>query len=102
MLWTKARLADQPGLLLGRSPVHFLLQLENALSLRRFEFVQGGSKKFWEITQLQNTITVRFGRLGTTGQSQTKSFATEHQAQREAEKLIGEKTRKGYRERASD
>jgi predicted DNA-binding WGR domain protein len=43
---------------------------------------------------------VRFGRIGTAGQSQTKSFADEASAEREAEKLIGEKLKKGYKELA--
>jgi superfamily I DNA and/or RNA helicase/predicted DNA-binding WGR domain protein len=67
-------------------------------STRRFEFIQGNSRKFWEITQDKDTITVHFGRLGTEGQTQTKAFASEQQAHREAQKLITEKTRKGYKE----
>jgi predicted DNA-binding WGR domain protein len=69
-----------------------------ASNTRRFEFVQGKSRKFWEITQEADTVTVHFGRLGTQGQTQTKTFASEQKAQREAEKLITEKTRKGYKE----
>jgi predicted DNA-binding WGR domain protein len=44
-------------------------------------------------------FTVRFGRIGGSGQSQSKSFADSAQARREAEKLIAEKIRKGYVER---
>ncbi len=65
---------------------------------RRFEFVSGSSRKFWEITQSKNSFTVRFGRMGTNGQSQTKTFATEPEAQQEVENLIAEKLRKGYSE----
>jgi predicted DNA-binding WGR domain protein len=39
---------------------------------------------------------VRFGRIGTAGQSQTKSFADEARAKREAGNLIAEKVKKGY------
>jgi len=42
---------------------------------------------------------VRFGRLGTAGQSQTKTFADEAKATREAESLIAAKVKKGYAER---
>jgi predicted DNA-binding WGR domain protein len=63
---------------------------------RRFEFVGGSSRKFWEISQSGNSFTVRFGRIGTAGQSQTKTFADEARAKREAEGLIGEKLKKGY------
>ena len=69
-------------------------------SVRRFEFVGGSSQKFWEISLAGNSFTVRFGRIGTAGQSQTKSFADEEKAKREAEKLIAEKVKKGYVETA--
>jgi len=42
---------------------------------RRFEFVGGGSDKFWEISIQGKDVTVRFGRNGTNGQSSVKSFA---------------------------
>ncbi len=64
--------------------------------VRRFEFVGGGSNKFWEISVSGNTFTVRFGRLGTEGQTQTKAFPDETSATREAENLIAEKVKKGY------
>ncbi len=66
---------------------------------RRFEFVGGASQKFWEISLAGNSFTVRFGRIGTAGQSQTKSFADEAKAHREAESMIAEKVKKGYVEK---
>ena len=69
-------------------------------AVRHFEYVGGSSRKFWEISISGNSSTVRFGRLGTAGQSQTKSFTDESSAKREAEKLIAEKLRKGYTEAA--
>jgi superfamily I DNA and/or RNA helicase/predicted DNA-binding WGR domain protein len=68
-------------------------------STRHFEFIGGASRKFWEIAVSGNSFTVRFGRLGTAGQSQTKSFPDESTAKREAEKLIAEKVKKGYQEK---
>jgi predicted DNA-binding WGR domain protein len=68
-------------------------------STRRFEFVSGPSRKFWEISTSNNSFTVRFGRLGTTGQSQTKSFNDDSSAKREAESLIAQKLNKGYVEK---
>jgi predicted DNA-binding WGR domain protein len=65
---------------------------------RRFEFVGGSSLKFWEISLSGDSFTVRFGRIGTAGQSQTKSFADTDQAKREADKLIADKLKKGYEE----
>jgi predicted DNA-binding WGR domain protein len=63
---------------------------------RRFEFVGGSARKFWEISVAGNSFTVRFGRIATAGQSLTKSFADEPTAKREAERLIAEKVKKGY------
>jgi predicted DNA-binding WGR domain protein len=68
-------------------------------SQRYFEFASGASQKFWEITIAGAAFTVRFGRLGTAGQAQTKTFEDESKARREAENLIREKLRKGYVER---
>ena len=65
---------------------------------RYFEFVEGKSSKFWEISQTGCDVTIRYGRIGASGQSQTKSFADESAAKTHAEKLIGEKTEKGYEE----
>lgn len=65
---------------------------------RRFEFVGGTSAKFWEVTYGGCEVTVRYGRLGTDGQSLTKTFTDEAAARMHAEKLIGEKTKKGYKE----
>ena len=68
-------------------------------SQRYFEFTDDKSSKFWEISQSGCDVTVRYGRIGASGQTQTKSFADEGAAQRHAEKLIGEKTEKGYVEK---
>jgi predicted DNA-binding WGR domain protein len=65
---------------------------------RYFEFVGGTSAKFWEIGTSGNQVTVRFGRIGTDGQTQVKELADADAATKHAEKLIGEKTRKGYLE----
>ena len=66
--------------------------------MKRYEFVAGASSKFWEIGCQETIVTVRFGRIGTNGQTQTKSYPDEARARREMDKLILEKTRKGYRE----
>jgi DNA ligase 1 len=63
---------------------------------RRFEFVEGTSAKFWEISTSGSDVTVRFGRLGTEGQTKTKSLEDAATAHRHADKLIEEKTGKGY------
>jgi predicted DNA-binding WGR domain protein len=65
---------------------------------RRFEFVEGNSRKFWEVVVQGPEVTVCYGRIGTQGQSNTKSFADASAASRHAAKLVEEKTGKGYRE----
>lgn len=63
---------------------------------RRFEMEEGGSSKFWEIALEGSDVTTRWGRIGTNGQSKTKTFPTEVKARAEHDKLIAEKTGKGY------
>jgi DNA ligase-1 len=65
---------------------------------RRFEFSEGTSNKFWEISQSGTDVTVRYGRIGSDGQTKTKSFPDEAAATKYADKLIEEKTEKGYEE----
>ena len=65
---------------------------------RRFELVEGTSSKFWEIEVSESSHTVTFGRIGTKGQSKTKSFDSVPAAASDAAKLVKEKTGKGYRE----
>jgi predicted DNA-binding WGR domain protein len=68
---------------------------------RRFEFSAGKSNKFWEVAIAGTGVTVCFGRIGTQGQSQAKSFPDEAAAEKHADKLIQEKLGKGYREMTS-
>jgi DNA ligase-1 len=68
---------------------------------RRFEFVEGSSSKFWEICITGSGVQVQFGRIGTAGQSSTKSFTDGETAQNHADKVIREKLAKGYAEVAA-
>ena len=63
---------------------------------RYFEFVGGNSAKFWELGISGTEVTVRFGRIGTDGQTQVKSFPDSAAANRHAEKLVTAKIGKGY------
>ena len=65
---------------------------------RHFEFVEGTSSKFWEVSISGCDVTVRYGRIGTDGQTQTKSFGDTAAAQKHADKLIAAKVKKGYQE----
>ena len=62
----------------------------------RYEFSEGTSNKFWQIELEGTSFTTTFGKIGTAGQSSTKSFDTDAKAESEYNKLIAEKTKKGY------
>src|SRR5438874_372325 len=64
--------------------------------MRTFEFTEGTSNKFWNIELTGTSYTVQFGRIGTTGQTQLKTFADAGAAQRAHDKAIAEKVGKGY------
>lgn len=69
--------------------------------MRRFEFVEGNSAKFWMADVEGNNFIVVYGRLGTSGQRKEKAFGSEALAKKELEKKIAEKVREGYQEVAS-
>lgn len=64
--------------------------------VRYFEFTDDKSSKFWEISIDGTDVTVRYGRLGASGQIKTKSFDEVAPAEAHASKLIDQKTGKGY------
>ena len=56
----------------------------------------GTAHKFYEVIVDGCEMRIRYGRIGTDGQKQSKTFATEAKAKAEAAKKIKSKTRKGY------
>lgn len=64
--------------------------------MARYEFVEGTSSKFWDIVLDGKAFITTYGRIGTAGQSTTKSFGSEAEAKKEHDKLVAEKTKKGY------
>jgi len=67
--------------------------------MRRFEFREGASSQFWEIEIVSDSLTVRFGKVGSTPQTQTKSFVSPVIAQVEHDRLVQEKLAQGYLEK---
>jgi predicted DNA-binding WGR domain protein len=63
--------------------------------MRTFEHRDGRSHKFWTIDLQGDRFTVTFGRSGTAGQTQTKTFADETKARAAHDKLVAEKLAKG-------
>jgi DNA ligase-1 len=86
---------------LASTPVTIVGRTEPATKPRYFEFVEGNSSKFWEVSQAGNAMTTRWGRIGSAGQSKTKTFADEQAAATAIIDLIEKKTGEGYVERSS-
>ena len=70
--------------------------------MRRFELSDGVSNKFWEVAQVGCELHVCFGKIGTAGQRQSKNHADQAKATVAMEKVIREKTAKGYVETGGD
>nr|WP_326839107.1 WGR domain-containing protein [Escherichia coli] len=69
--------------------------------MRHFIYQDEKSHKFWAVEQQGNELHISWGKVGTKGQSQIKSFADAAAAAKAELKLIAEKTKKGYVENAS-
>ncbi|RKG97755.1 WGR domain-containing protein [Corallococcus carmarthensis] len=64
--------------------------------MARYEFTEGSSSKFWEITLEGTTLTKRWGRIGTDGQEKVEEFDSKAEAKKAYEAQVREKERKGY------
>ena len=81
------------------APVTIVSSAGAASKPRYFEFVEGNSSKFWEVSHSGSTMTTRWGRIGSAGQSKTKTFADATAAANAIAALIEDKTDEGYVER---
>jgi cell wall assembly regulator SMI1/predicted DNA-binding WGR domain protein len=79
--------AEEPGIAAG------------ATARRYFEFTSGTSNKFWEVSSEGVEMMTRYGKVGTKGQTTTKSFDTTEKAAAEAAKVIAKKVKDGYVEK---
>lgn len=64
--------------------------------MRRFEYRDQKSNKFWEIEQEGCELITRWGRIGTQGQSTRKGYSNEATAAAELDKQARSKLGKGY------
>lgn len=62
-----------------------------------FEFSDGSSNKFWEISLEAAKVTTRYGKIGSDGQSTPKTYKSGGEAKSEHDKLVAENTKKGYK-----
>ncbi|MCL2325918.1 MAG: WGR domain-containing protein, partial [Proteobacteria bacterium] len=65
--------------------------------MARYELIEGTSSKFWEIELTGSSFTTTYGKIGTSGQSATKSFDSDEKARKEHDKIVAEKVKKGYK-----
>ena len=61
--------------------------------MRTFQFSDAKSHKFWNIEVTGTYSEVTFGKVGTAGQRQRKTFATAAEAQADADRLINSTAR---------
>ena len=69
---------------------------------RYFEFVDAISSKFWEVWVENTSLSIRFGKIGTTGQTTIKDVPTTTAADEARDKAIAQKIKKGYVEGSSN
>lgn len=66
--------------------------------MRRFEFIEGSSAKFWSADVEGQKFIVVYGKIGTAGSRKEKEFTSAELAFKEYEKKVAEKLREGYKE----
>ena len=67
-----------------------------AVEEQYFELVDDTSSKFWAIIVFEKCHTVRYGKIGTVGRSQSKRFESAVDAHLDADRLVASKVKKGY------
>jgi len=66
------------------------------MAKRMFEFVNGTSRRFWEISLAGSAVHTRYGKIGAAGTATRKDLGTPDEAKKRHDKLVAEKTKKGY------
>ena len=66
------------------------------MAIARYEYTEGSSSKFWQIELSGAAFTTTHGKIGSTGQTLRKAWPDAASAKREHDKLIAQKTKKGY------
>ena len=65
---------------------------------KRYEYKDAKSHKFWEVSVSGKKVTIRYGKIGTDGQTSVKELGTPAEAKAHAEKQAAGKVKKGYKE----
>jgi len=66
------------------------------------EFTDANSAKFWQVSVNAESVITQWGKIGTVGQSKTKSYDSPEAAEKDALKQKNAKLKKGYVETSSD
>ncbi|MBP3959022.1 DNA ligase [Gemmata sp. G18] len=80
-------------------PISFGGSTMDTTTKRYFEFVDGSSSKFWEVWTEGTDVVTQWGKIGTPGRETRKEFTDAAKTQKEYDKLVTEKTGKGYSEK---
>jgi predicted DNA-binding WGR domain protein len=78
------------------APTKVAKSSESSENKSYLECVEGGSSKFYEITLSGTEVNSRYGKIGTSGQTTSKSFDTVEKAKAFYDKTLKEKSSKGY------
>ena len=68
------------------------------MAKRYFEFKDAKSHKFWEVSVSAKKVNIRYGKVGTDGQTSVKELSMPAEAKAHAEKQAAGKVKKGYKE----
>ncbi len=68
------------------------------MAKRYYEYKDAKSKKFWEVSVSGKKVNIRYGKIGTDGQTSLKELSTPAEAKAHAEKQAAGKVKKGYKE----
>ena len=68
------------------------------MATRYFEYKDAKSAKFWEVSVTGKKVKLRYGKIGTEGQTSLKELSTPAEAKAHAEKQAVGKVKKGYKE----
>ncbi len=68
------------------------------MAKRYFEYKDAKSSKFWEVSVSGKKVNIRYGKIGTAGQSTLKELSSPVEAKAHAEKQAAGKVKKGYKE----
>tara|TARA_B100002003_G_scaffold138579_1_gene128195 strand:+ start:143 stop:379 length:237 start_codon:yes stop_codon:yes gene_type:complete len=71
---------------------------EKVMAKRYFEYKDAKSSKFWEVSASGKKVNIRYGKIGTDGQTTLKELDSPAEAKAHAEKQAAGKVKKGYKE----